>query len=251
MRKMKLKDKVSIVTGSGAGIGEVTASLFAQEGSKVVCNSVTDSAARVAQRINANGGSAVFVQGDVSEVRAAEAIVSTAVKKYGRLDILVNNAGVVIPGTVESMSLEDWDRTMAVNVRSVYLLSRFAIPHLKKTKGTIINTASVAGLKGLKDRAAYGASKGAIVSLTKAMAIDLIDDKIRVNCICPGTIDTPSLASRLSKFPDPAAAREQFIKRQPLGRFGTATEVAEGILYLALSEFTTGTALSIDGGMTI
>jgi meso-butanediol dehydrogenase/(S,S)-butanediol dehydrogenase/diacetyl reductase len=248
---MKLKDKVAIVTGAGAGIGEATARLFALEGASVVCNSISDSASKVVAGILQDKGTATFVQGDVSDVKAAQQIVNTAIDTYGKLDILVNNAGIVLPGPVDEMSLEDWERTMAVNVRGVYLLSKYAVPHLRKTRGVIVNTSSVLALKGVKNRAAYSASKGAVVSLTKAMAADYMEDGIRVNCICPGTIDTPSLAYRLSQYPDPAAARQQFIARQPMGRFGTSEEIAEGILYLALAEFASGISLSVDGGMTI
>ena len=248
---MRLKGKVAIVTGAGAGIGEATARLFAAEGASVVCNSITDSASRVVASIRENKGKATFVQGDVSDEHVAQQIINTAVETYGKLDILVNNAGIVLPGSVDVISLEDWERTMAVNVRGVYLLSRHAIPHLKKTRGAIVNTSSVLALKGVKNRAAYSASKGAVVSLTKAMAADHMEDGIRVNCICPGTIDTPSLAYRLSQYPDPDAAKQQFIARQPMGRFGTAEEIAEGILYLALAEFATGISLSVDGGMTV
>ena len=248
---MKLKRKVAIVTGAGAGIGEATARLFTAEGARVVCNSITDSAMRVVESISNEGGEATFVQGDVSEAQDAQRIIETTVDTYGDLDILVNNAGIVLPGRVDEMSLEDWDRTMAVNVRSVYLLSKYAVPHLRKTRGVIINTSSVLALKGVKNRAAYSASKGAVVSLTKAMAADYMEDGIRVNCICPGTIDTPSLAYRLSQFPDPEEARKQFIARQPMGRLGTSEEIAEGILYLTLAEFATGISLSVDGGMTI
>jgi len=197
------------------------------------------------------GLEAIFVKGDVSEVKSAEQIVSEAIIAYDQLDILVNNAGVVIPGRVDNTDPEDWDRTMAVNVRGAYLLSKFAIPHLRKTQGVIINVASAVALMGAKDRAAYTASKGAIVSLTRAMAVDYMDDKIRVNCICPGTTDTPSLKERLAKFPDPEAARKQFIERQSLSRFGRPEEIAEGFLYLAEAEFCTGTCLSVDGGMAI
>ena len=248
---MKLEGKVVIVTGAGAGIGEATARLFATEGASVVCNSITDSASKVVASIRKGKGKATFVQGDVSDEHAAQQIVKTAVDTYGKLDILVNNAGIVLPGLVDEMSLEDWDRTMAVNVRGVFLLSKYAVPHLRRTRGVIVNTSSVLALKGVKNRAAYSASKGAVVSLTKAMAADYMEDGIRVSCICPGTIDTPSLAYRLSQYPNPAAARQQFIARQPMGRFGTSKEIAEGILYLALAEFATGISLSVDGGMTI
>jgi NAD(P)-dependent dehydrogenase (short-subunit alcohol dehydrogenase family) len=249
--RLKLERKIAIITGAGAGIGEATAQLFAREGASVVCNSISDSASRVANRIAQQKGKAVFVQGDVSDPDDAQRIVGTAIKTYGQLDILVNNAGIVLPGSIEEISIEDWDRTMAVNVRGVYLLSKYAVPHLKETHGVIVNTSSVLALKGVKNRAAYSASKGAVVSLTKAMAADYMEDKIRVNCICPGTTDTPSLAHRLAQFPDPAEARKQFIARQPMGRLGTPDEIAEGILYLALAEFATGISLSVDGGMTL
>ena len=248
---MKLDGKTAIVTGAGAGIGEATAILFAQNGANVVCTDISDSGLRVASTIQAMNHKAIFVKGDVSEVKSTEQIVSETIDVYGQLDILVNNAGIVIPGRVDNTSPEDWDRTMAVNVRGVYLLSKFAIPHLRKTQGVIVNVASAVALMGAKDRASYTASKGALVSLTRAMAVDYMEDKIRVNCICPGTTDTPSLKERLAKFPDPEAVRKQFIERQPLRRFGRPEEIAEGILYLAEAEFCTGTCLSVDGGMAI
>lgn len=248
---MKLKGKTAIVTGAGAGIGESTAILFAQNGANVVCTDISDTGLRVASTIQSMGHEAIFVKSDVSDVESTEQIVAETIDAYNQLDILVNNAGVVIPGRVDNISPEDWDRTMAVNVRGVYLLSKFAIPHLRKTQGVIINVASAVALMGAKDRAAYTASKGALVSLTRAMAVDYMEDRIRVNCICPGTTDTPSLKERLSKLPDPEAARKQFIERQPLRRFGRPEEIAEGILYLAGAEFCTGTCLSVDGGMAI
>lgn len=248
---MKLEGKTAIVTGAGAGIGEATAILFAQNGANVVCTDISDSGLRVASTIQSMEHKAIFVKGDISEVKSTEQIVSEAIDMYGQLDILVNNAGIVIPGRVDNTSPEDWDRTMAVNVRGVYLLSKFAIPHLRKTQGVIINVASAVALMGAKDRASYTASKGALVSLTRAMAVDYMEDKIRVNCICPGTTDTPSLKDRIAKFPDPEAVRKQFIERQPLRRFGRPEEIAEGILYLAEAEFCSGTCLSVDGGMAI
>jgi NAD(P)-dependent dehydrogenase (short-subunit alcohol dehydrogenase family) len=248
---MKLKGKTAIVTGVGAGIGESTARLFAKEGADVVGNDILEEAARVIDAIRSDGGSAAFVRGDISNSDAAREIIETAIDTYGRIDILVNNAGIVLPGRVDNTSPEDWDRTMAVNVRGPYRLSKFAHPHLKESKGTIIHVASVAALMGLGNRAVYTASKGALISLTRAMAMDYKEDRIRVNCICPGTTDTPSLAERLSQLPDPEIARKQFIERQPLGRLGTPEEIAEGILYLALAEFCTGTILSVDGGMSL
>ena len=248
---MRLEEKTAIVTGAGAGIGEATALLFAQNGANVVCTDISDSGLRVASTIQSLEGESIFVKGDISETDVAQQIVSDALDTYGQLDVLVNNAGIVIPGRVDNTSPVDWDRTMAVNVRGVYLLSKYAVPHLRKTQGVIINVASAVALMGAKDRAAYTASKGALVSLTRAMAVDYMEDKIRVNCICPGTTDTPSLKDRLAKFPNPEAARKQFIARQPLRRFGRPEEIAEGILYLATAEFCTGTCLSVDGGMAI
>ncbi len=249
--KLKLKGKTAIVTGAAAGIGEATVKLLASEGTHVVCNDISESGLRVVDEIQSAGGEAIFIRGDISDEGFVQQLVSDTIEKYKQLDILVNNAGIVIPGRVDNTSSEDWNRTMEVNVRGVYLASRFAIPHLRETQGVIINVASAVALMGAKDRAAYTASKGALVALTRAMAVDHMDDKIRVNCICPGTTDTPSLKDRLAKLPDPKAARKQFIERQPLKRFGQSEEIAEGILYLVQAEFCTGTCLSVDGGMAI
>ncbi|MFO7795449.1 MAG: SDR family NAD(P)-dependent oxidoreductase [Promethearchaeati archaeon] len=248
---MELKNKVAIITGSGAGIGEATAKLFAENGIKVVCNSLSKSALRVANEINNSGGKAIFVQADVSKEDEAKKIIDQTIEKFGELDILFNNAGIVLPGSVDRITIEDWDKTMDVNLKGIYLVSKYAIPHLKNSKGTIINNSSSVAFTGVKNRAAYTASKGAVLSLTRAMAADYIDDGIRVNAICPGTTDTPSLARRLSKFDNPEKARKDFIARQKLGRLGKPEEIAEGVLFLAKNEFTTGASLSIDGGMTM
>jgi len=248
---VRLEGKVAIITGAGAGIGKATALLFAHEGAKVCVNSQSDSAAETVQIIKENQGEAVFVQGDVSEPETAEKIVTETVQAFEKLDILFNNAGIVIPGRVDNTPVADWDRTFEVNVRGVFLVTKACLPELKKTKGVIIHNASAVVLKGVKERAAYTASKGAILALTKAMAADYIGDGIRVNCICPGTTDTPSLAKRIAQFEDSNKARDDFIARQPMGRFATPEEIAEGVLYLATAEFCTGIHLSVDGGMTI
>jgi len=251
---MRLKDKVALITGASVGIGQCTALLFAREGARLVINSQSARGEAVAEQITCAGGQAIFVQGSVADVADARRMVERAVEEFGRLDILVNNAGIVIPGTVDNMAVEDWDRTMAVNVRGVFLMSKFAAEQmLRQGGGVIVHNASVAGVKGLKDRAAYSASKGAVVALTKAMAADYVDKKIRVNCVNPGTTLTPSLQDRINAFDDPEEAKQMFIARQPMGRLGEPEEIAAGILYLASDEasFVTGAALNIDGGLTI
>ena len=250
---MRLKDKVAIITGASVGIGQCTALLFAREGAKLAINSQSERGAAVAEQINGAGGQAIFAQGSVEEPADAQRIVERTVEEFGRLDILVNNAGVLIPGTVDNTSLEDWERTMAVNVRGVFLMSKLAVQQmLRQGGGVIVHNASVAAVKGLKDRASYSASKGAVAALTKAMAVDYVDKKIRVNCVNPGTTLTPSLQDRIDAFDDPDEAKKMFVSRQPMGRLGEPEEIAAGILYLASDEasFVTGVALNIDGGLT-
>jgi meso-butanediol dehydrogenase/(S,S)-butanediol dehydrogenase/diacetyl reductase len=250
VNRLRLKGKVAIVTGAGAGIGEATAILLAKEGASVCCVDLAESGARVTQRIKDSGGNAQFIQGDVSRAEDAKKIIDKAVAAYGRIDVLFNNAGIVSPGRIDNTSVEDWDKTMAVNVRSIYLLSKWAVPYLKKTRGTIINTSSSVALKGVKDRAAYTASKGAVLSLTRAMAMDYLEDNIRINSISPGTTETPSFKQRVAAAEDPEEALKQLIARQPMKRLGKPEEIADGVLFLVLNEFCTGTNLSVDGGMT-
>ncbi|MFC1509991.1 SDR family NAD(P)-dependent oxidoreductase, partial [Candidatus Omnitrophota bacterium] len=211
---MRLKNKVALITGASVGIGQHTALQCAREGARLIINSQSSRGEAVVEQIKSDGGRAIFVQGSVEEPDDAQRMVEIAVKEFGRLDILVNNAGIVIPGTVDTISVEDWDRTMAVNVRGVFLMSRFAaLQMLSQGGGVIIHNASVAAVKGLKDRAAYSASKGAVVALTKAMAADYVDKNIRVNCVNPGTTLTPSLQDRINAFDDPEAAKKMFIAR--------------------------------------
>jgi NAD(P)-dependent dehydrogenase (short-subunit alcohol dehydrogenase family) len=227
----------------------VAAILFAREGAKVVLSDIV--LCKGVETINASGGEAMYVKCDVTKEADAKRLVDETIAKFGRLDILYNNAGIVVAGSIESSTVADFDKTMAVNVRGVWLCSLYAIPHLKTNRGVIINCSSSVAIKGVTNRAAYSASKGAVLSLTKAMAMDHVADGIRVNAILPGTTDTPSLAVRLEQTGDAEKARKQITARQPMGRLGTAEEIAEGILLLATNEFCTGTCLSIDGGMTV
>lgn len=253
---MRLNGKIALITGASVGIGAETALLFAREGAKVAVNSQSARGKDLADRINQSHGpgAAIFLQGKVEDEADARRMVEETVKTFGRLDILVNNAGVVMPGRVDDGKIEDFDKTMAVNVRGVFLMSRFAVQQmLAQGGGSIVHNASVAAVKGLRDRAAYSASKGAVVALTKAMAMDYVDKKIRVNCVNPGTTLTPSLQDRINAFPDPEAAKKMFISRQPMGRLGESHEIANAILFLASDEasFVTGAVLNVDGGLTI
>jgi len=246
-----MSNKTAIVTGSGKGIGEALALKLGKQGIAVCCNSVTDSGSLVAEKIIQSGGKALFVRGDVSKKDDVSKIVTETVKAFGGIDILVNNAGVVLPGTVENTTVEDWEISMSINVTGVFLLSQACLPYIIERKGVIINNASSVALKGVKDRFAYTASKGAVLSLTRSMATDLIEKGVRVNCVCPGTTFTPSLDSRLAKFENYEQKKKEFIDRQPMGRFGTSEEIADGIIYLINAGFCTGTVLSVDGGMTM
>lgn len=252
---MSFQDKVVIVTGAGVGIGRATAVLFARNGAKVVVNSVTPAnGEETLRQVKAEGAEGIYVRGDVSQQEDVDRIVDETIRAFGRVDILVNNAGIVLPGTLETTSLEDYERTMAVNVRSVFLLSQKVVPYmLKQGGGCVVNTASIAATKGLKDRVAYSASKGAVVAMTRAMAMDHIRDNIRFNCVSPGTTYSPSLERRIQAFDDPEQARADFVARQPMGRLGDPMEIAEGILFACRDDvsFMTGINLQIDGGMSI
>jgi len=247
--------KSVLITGAGVGIGRAAAVRFAEEGARVAVNSITpEHGTETLRLVKAAGAAGVYIQGDVSRADEARRLVEETLKAFGRLDVLVNNAGIVLPGRVDNTAEEDWDRTMAVNLKGPFLVSRYAIPEMKRAGGgVIVNTSSVVATKGVKDRAAYTASKGGLWALTRAMAADYLGDGIRVNCVCPGTTDTPSLARRIQAFADPAKAKADFIARQPMGRLGTDAEIAAAILFAASEEaaFMNGAAIAIDGGMTI
>ena len=251
---MRLENKTALITGASVGIGRHTALLFAREGAKVAVNSQSSRGEAVVEEIAAAGGEALFVRGRVEEEADARAMVARAVEDFGRLDILVNNAGIVVPDNMDNAGVEDWENTMAVNVRGVFLMSKFSLQQmLRQGGGAIVHNASVAAVKGLKDRTSYTASKGAVAALTRAMAVDYVGRNIRVNCVNPGTTLTPSLQDRINAFDDPVEAENMFISRQPMGRLGRPEEIAAGILFLASDEasFITGQVLNIDGGLTV
>lgn len=251
---MKLEERVAVITGAGSGIGRAMALLFAREGARIVAADVNESAARqTADLIAGESGTSMAFNVDVVKAVEVQAMVEAAVSTYGAIDILCNNAGIGSTTDVVEATPEEWDRVMSVNVKSVYLGCKYAIPHmLRQGRGVIINTASVAGMVGLVKRASYSASKGAVIALTRQVAIEYVEQGIRVNCLCPGTVDSPWVGRLLDQAADPAAARAALVARQPVGRLGTPEEVAAAALYLASDDasFITGTALVIDGGLT-
>jgi NAD(P)-dependent dehydrogenase (short-subunit alcohol dehydrogenase family) len=250
---VELDGKVAVVTGSGSGIGRAIALRLAGEGARVVIADVAeDIGNESAKIIQASGGKAIFSRCDVTSSKDAESTVGAAVKEFGGLDILVNNAGIEKAGTVVELPEADWDRVMGVNLKGVYLMSRHAVPHLAKRKGVIVNTASVAGFTSYRRCTAYCASKGGVVALTRAMSLDHSPDGIRVNCVCPGAIDTPLHKKYVAALD--SSARDDYVRRQvadhPIGRIGRPEEIAEAVLFLASekSSFMTGAALVVDGG---
>jgi NAD(P)-dependent dehydrogenase (short-subunit alcohol dehydrogenase family) len=232
-----------VVTGAGSGIGKATAAAFADRGARV---------AGLDRREPAPGHDALLLEADVTSQPSVDAGVGAAVQELGAVDVLVNNAGIGAVGTVEDNPEEEWHQVFDVNVVGMVRTTRAALPHLRRSsRAAIVNVSSVAALAGLPKRACYSATKGAVLALTLAMAADLLSDRIRVNCVCPGTIDTPWVSRLLAAARDPEAERAALEARQPMRRLGTAEEVAAAILFLAQpsSSFVTGVALAVDGGI--
>ncbi len=244
---MRLAHKVAIITGGGSGIGKAIAQAFAREGAGVViCGRHQEKLDAAAQEIGPN---CLPVAADVALSHDTEKLVKAAVEKFRRIDILVNNAAVLLPGTAESLSEEDFDQTFTINVRGLWLLSRAALPHMRAGGGgSIINIGSVLSMVGARNRVAYAASKGAVLAMTRAMALDHAAENIRVNCICPGIVETEMVA----RFSMDENARRQRLAWHPLGRFGQPEDIAGLAVFLASDEsaWITGTAQTIDGGYT-
>lgn len=251
---MRLQGKVCIITGAGSGMGRVACEMFAREGAKVAVWEVdAASGAETAARVRAAGGEATFIHCDVSDEASVRDAVAETVQQYGGVDVLYNNAGIMPAAdhSVVDTPVEVWDRVMAVNVRGIFLCCKYAIPEmLKYGRGSIINVASFVALVGCSvPQDAYTASKGAVISLTKSLAIQFRPHGIRSNAICPGPIETPLLTEWLLTD---EAAKQLRLSRQPAGRFGKPEEIVNAALYLASdeSDWTNGAVMVIDGGIT-
>jgi 2-keto-3-deoxy-L-fuconate dehydrogenase len=248
----RLDDKTALITGAGSGIGEAIAHTLARAGALVyVTDQNTETGPKVTEAIRAGGGRAEFLALDVtSEADCAQA-ASLIAEEHGALDILVNNAGIGHVGTIVTTAGEDLDRLYRVNVRGVFNVTKaFVGQMLARKSGVIANTASVAGLVPIRDRLAYATTKAAIVEMTRCIAIDHASDGLRVNCVCPGRVETPFVAARIREYPNPDAAYKEMTSTQAIGRMGRPEEIAAAILYLVSDEaaFVTGSALLIDGG---
>ena len=250
----RLKGKVAVITGGNSGIGQATALLFAKEGAKIVIAARDEiSGQDTINRIRESGGQAIFVKTDVSNESDVKSLIAHAIVKYKKIDILFNNAGIELEKPVTETTSEEWDRVMDVNLKGVFLGCKYAIPYMiRQGGGSIISTASAAGIVGNPNLAAYCASKGGIVLLTKEMALDYAKNNIRVNCVCPGAIMTPMLQRFIEKSPEPEETKRAMAEAHPLGRLGKPEEVANAVLFLASEEssFVTGHALLVDGGLT-
>jgi 3-oxoacyl-[acyl-carrier protein] reductase len=256
---MKLRNKIAVITGAGSGIGRESALLLADEGARVVVVDLDPgSAQQTSQEIRNEGGETLAIEADVSTWSGCKSLVDQTTEFFGGVDILFNNAGIPMPKSLELLSEEDWDRTMAVNLKSVFLCTKLIVPKMiDRGGGAIVSTASVAGQVGSRGQVAYSVSKAGIISFTQCMAIELAPFHIRINCICPGFTDTPMLRSFLSKWYPDNVERERMVRetqsKAALNRYGNPKEIALAALFLVSDDasFITGQALAVDGGTTI
>lgn len=248
---MKFKNRVVVITGSGSGIGRACAAEFAKEGAWVVVADINSEAAKeTVQLIEASGGTAFAVQTDVSNPASVEKLVEQTIEKFSAVHAVVNNAAIQVNKTVEDTTFEEWNQQLSINLGGVFLCSKYFLPHLRETKGNIVNMSSVNGFFVEPTCAGYCATKAAIIGLTKAMAIDHGPQGIRVNCICPGYIDAGLAEGYFQSQPDPAKARQEAGKLHALWRIGKPEEVGRVAVFLASDDasFVTGSSFVVDGG---
>lgn len=251
---MKLEDRVALVTGGNRGIGEAIVRLFAAEGAKVVfCGRRAEIGEKVEADVRSQGQEATFVACDVSDEDAVKELVRTTVERYGGLDIVVNNAGIAPAGTIETMDADVWDDVMRCNVRSMFLVTKHSIPHLRRSNhAAIVNLGSTFGTVGAAGSSCYAVSKAAAINFSKSAALELTGEGIRVNALCPGGTNTEFLHEWFDSTGDPAGTEAWLVEHHPMGRLGTPQEQAKGALYLVSDDasFVTGHALLVDGGYT-
>ncbi|HWE60482.1 MAG TPA: SDR family NAD(P)-dependent oxidoreductase [Chloroflexota bacterium] len=250
----RLDGKVAFITGSAKGIGEGCARVFAAEGAGVIIADIDEAnGQRVEAAIRESGGTALYHYTDVTESASIKESIGTTIERFGHLDILFNNAGTHIPKGAEALSVEEWDFLLTLNLKSAFLTTKFALPALKASRGTIINMSSLVGLVGQANSVAYCASKGGLIAMTKALALDHAADGIRVNCILPAGVKTPLLQQWIDQQPDPGHTQRDVDRWHALGWTASPEEIGRAALFLASTDasFVTGVALPVDGGTSL